>query len=310
MPGPVSPRISSLSRRSCALHRGGGIGDADVVLGRRAAEPRELGGVEARAGRAGERTERGVARDDAHHGAVLRRGVVDVARRHDSCRRPACSAAPRSDCPADACRCAGRPCGPTGRSRRPARSRSPSSRSCRRTAAPPRRRRRATSTASGERRLSSQSSASYGPVGSISDCRRSDAARAMRSIMLLRVDACSLCSGASHTISAPNASATISPVSGGKISHGTSVRGGEEQPVAVHPIVHPFLVGAEIRHRGLDLDDPDFAVAAERHQIGAAARGERQLADAAEAERDAAAARCRAPPRARSAIAGRRPESP
>ena len=62
-------------------------------------------------------------------------------------------------------------------------------------------------------------------------------------------------------------------------------RGGEEQPVAVHPVVHPFLIGAEIRHRGLDLDNPDFAVGAERHEVGAAARRQRQLANHAEAMR-------------------------
>ena len=107
----------------------------------------------------------------------------------------------------------------------------------------------------------------------------------MLSIMLLRVAACSLCSGASQTICAPKASATIRPVSGGKYLAGHLDRGGEEQPVAVHPVVHPFLVGAEIRDRGLDLDDPDFAVGAQRHEVGAAARSQRQLADHAEAMR-------------------------
>jgi hypothetical protein len=33
-------------------------------------------------------------------------------------------------------------------------------------------------------------------------------------------------------------------------------RGGKEQPVAMQPVVHPFLIGAEIRNRRLDLDDP------------------------------------------------------
>ena len=55
-------------------------------------------------------------------------------------------------------------------------------------------------------------------------------------------------------------------------------RGGEEQPVAVQPIVDPFLVGAEIGDRRFDLDDPDLAAGAERHQVGAPAGGERQLA--------------------------------
>ena len=65
----------------------------------------------------------------------------------------------------------------------------------------------------------------------------------------------------------------ISPVSGGKISPGTSMRGGEEQPVAMQPVVLPFLIGAEIGDRGFDLDDPDFAGGIEGHQIGAAAGG-------------------------------------
>ena len=40
--------------------------------------------------------------------------------------------------------------------------------------------------------------------------------------MLLRVAAWSRCSGASHTIAAPKASATMRPASGGKISRGTT----------------------------------------------------------------------------------------
>ena len=83
-------------------------------------------------------------------------------------------------------------------------------------------------------------------------------------------------------------------------------RGGEEQPVAMQPVVHPFLVGAEIRDRRLDLDDPDFAVGAERHEIGAPAGRQRQLAHHRKPERmqePRGAARDR---RARSAIAGRR----
>ena len=46
-------------------------------------------------------------------------------------------------------------------------------------------------------------------------------------------------------------------------------RGGEEQPVAMRAIVHPFLVGAEILDRGLDLDDPDLARSVERDEVGA-----------------------------------------
>ena len=47
--------------------------------------------------------------------------------------------------------------------------------------------------------------------------------------------------------------------------------GGEEQPVTMQPILHPFLVGTKIGHRGFDFDDDDFTVAAERNQIGAPA---------------------------------------
>ena len=61
-----------------------------------------------------------------------------------------------------------------------------------------------------------------GPCGSASACSRSAAQRAKASIMLLRVDACRRCSGASQTRCAPNASATMRPVFFGKISQGTS----------------------------------------------------------------------------------------
>src|ERR1035437_7282661 len=53
---------------------------------------------------------------------------------------------------------------------------------------------------------------------------------------------------------------------------------GQEQQVAMGPVVLPFLIGAEIGHRGLDLDDPDLAASIERHQIGAAAGRQRQFA--------------------------------
>ena len=61
--------------------------------------------------------------------------------------------------------------------------------------------------------------------------------------------------------------------------------GGEEQPIAMAAIVDPFLVGAEIGHRGFYLDNDDFAVAPERDQIGAPARRQRQFADHTIAER-------------------------
>ena len=47
--------------------------------------------------------------------------------------------------------------------------------------------------------------------------------------------------------------------------------GGEKQPVAMQAVVRPFLIGAKIRYRRFDLHNDDFAVAAERHEIGAPA---------------------------------------
>ena len=47
------------------LHLGRGIGDADVVLPGRAAKPRHLGGVEARARRSAQRAESSIPRDAA-----------------------------------------------------------------------------------------------------------------------------------------------------------------------------------------------------------------------------------------------------
>ncbi len=70
--------------------------------------------------------------------------------------------------------------------------------------------------------------------------QRHHLARRCRQLVLRRV---------AQTNSPPKPSATISPVSFGKISHGTSHRRGEEQPVAMHPVVHPFLVGPEIGDR-------------------------------------------------------------
>src|SRR3954451_9687245 len=55
--------------------------------------------------------------------------------------------------------------------------------------------------------------------------------------------------------------------------------GREEQPVAMETIVHPFLVGAEVLDRGLDLDDPDIARAVQRYQVSAPARGQREFGD-------------------------------
>src|ERR1041385_2647067 len=61
-------------------------------------------------------------------------------------------------------------------------------------------------------------------------------------------------------------------------------RGRKEQPVAMEAIVHPFLVGAKVLDRGLDLDDPDVAGAIQRHQIGAPPGWQGELADRRESE--------------------------
>jgi hypothetical protein len=55
-------------------------------------------------------------------------------------------------------------------------------------------------------------------------------------------------------------------------------RGGEKQPIAMQPIIEPLLVGTKVGNRRLDLDDPQFAVGAEGHEIGAPARRQRQFA--------------------------------
>jgi CheY-like chemotaxis protein len=43
----------------------------------------------------------------------------------------------------------------------------------------------------------------------------------------------------------------------------------EEQPIAMHPVIQPFAIGAEILDRGFDLDDPDVARAVECDEVGA-----------------------------------------
>ena len=50
---------------------------------------------------------------------------------------------------------------------------------------------------------------------------------------------------------------------------GQILREGEEQPVAMQPVVLPFLIGAQILDRLLDFNDPDVAPGVHRHQIGA-----------------------------------------
>ena len=51
------------------------------------------------------------------------------------------------------------------------------------------------------------------------------------------------------------------------------LREGEEQPVAMGAIVLPFVIGAQIVERRLDLHDPDLAALVQRDQIGAAPDG-------------------------------------
>ena len=52
---------------------------------------------------------------------------------------------------------------------------------------------------------------------------------------------------------------------------GQVLRECKEQPVAMSAVILPFVIGAQILHRRLDLDDPDLAALVERHEIGAAA---------------------------------------
>ena len=49
-------------------------------------------------------------------------------------------------------------------------------------------------------------------------------------------------------------------------------------------IVAPFHVGAEIGHRGFDLDNMQPAVVGKRHDVGAAPRQQRQFSDGGEVQ--------------------------
>jgi hypothetical protein len=60
-------------------------------------------------------------------------------------------------------------------------------------------------------------------------------------------------------------------------------RDGEIELVAEFGIERPFVIGMEVLGRGFDLDDPNLAPVAERHDVGAPAIGERQLAEAGKA---------------------------
>ena len=65
---------------------------------------------------------------------------------------------------------------------------------------------------------------------------------------------------------------------------GNMVGDGEEQPVAMEPVVRPLRVGAEIVDARLDFDDPERPIRRERHDIGPATGRQRQLRDGREAE--------------------------
>jgi hypothetical protein len=99
---------------------------------------------------------------------------------------------------------------------------------------------------------------------------------------LLRVAPCSRCSSASHD--ARSVGDDEAGVLGENLARHVE-RGGEEQPVAMQPIIDPFPIGAEIRHRRLDLDNPDFSVGAECDQVGTPTGRERQLAQHRKSER-------------------------
>ena len=151
-----------------------------------------------------------------------------------------------------------------------------------------------------------QNSAANGPAGSTSDCSRSAAQRANASIMLLRVDGVqAVLRRLAHQLRAERVGDDQPGVLGENLARHLE-RGGEEQPVAMRAVVHPFLVGAEILDRGLDLDDPDLARRVERGRGRRAARTAAATRSPPRSRTGATAAWCRARPRARSATGGRR----
>ena len=82
---------------------------------------------------------------------------------------------------------------------------------------------------------------------------------------------------------------------------------GEVEPVAVRQIFGPFVVGAEIGNRGLDLGDHDLAPAVEADEVDAAPRakpklGEHAVAHMAEQAADTACERARVALRAAPAV--------
>ncbi len=115
--------------------------------------------------------------------------------------------------------------------------------------------------------------------GSSRSCSRCAPARAMRISISLRVAAGILRAFRFAQNLRPVGIGDDQPRLLGKYLRRHVRAGGEIEAVGMDEIVLPFRVGAEILHRGFDLDDGDHAVAAERHQVGAAAGAQRHLRD-------------------------------
>lgn len=62
-------------------------------------------------------------------------------------------------------------------------------------------------------------------------------------------------------------------------------REGEEQAIAMRPIVLPLPVRTQIVGRGFDLDDPDLPARVDGYQIGTASRRQRQFAETGKPKR-------------------------
>ncbi len=73
----------------------------------------------------------------------------------------------------------------------------------------------------------------------------------------------------------------MSPVTLGRTFCGKVLVDREIETVAELEIVLPLAVGAKIREARLDLDDGERAFGRQRHEVGAAAVGKRELGDGA-----------------------------
>ena len=115
--------------------------------------------------------------------------------------------------------------------------------------------------------------------GSIERCSRAAAMRAKRRVSARRRAGPSACA-------APRARAPrrTRPPPSGHIPRESAPRKvachGEIEAVGQIAVVRPFAVGAEIGYRTFDLDDHQFAVAAERQDVGAPPVGEREFCEA------------------------------